>query len=76
MLSRFPIDVLDAPPGLEPRWPTFGIKLGAAPAPITEVHDTASMSRAMLNAMTGFCDRRHVEDAAIAAGPSSWIPAR
>jgi NTE family protein len=67
MLSRFPIDVFDAPPGLEPRWPTFGIKLGAAPAPIAEVHDTASMSRAMLNAMTGFCDRRHVDDVAIAA---------
>ena len=67
MLSRFPIDVFDAPPGLEPRWPTFGIKLGAAPGLITAVHGTASMSRAMLNAMIGFCDRRHVEDAAVAA---------
>jgi NTE family protein len=67
MLSRFPIDVFDVPPGLEPRWPTFGVKLGAAPGPITEVNNTASMSRAMLNAMTGFCDRRHVDDAAIAA---------
>ncbi len=67
MLSRFPIDVFDAPSGLEPRWPTFGIKLGAAPGPITEVHGTASMSRAMLNAMSGFGDRRHVDDAAVAA---------
>jgi len=67
MLSRFPIDVFDAPPGLEPRWPTSGIKLGVAPGPITEVHNTASMSRAMLNAMTGFCDRRHVDDVAARA---------
>lgn len=67
MLSRFPIDVFDASPGLEPRWPTFGIKLGAAPGPISEVQGTASMSRAMLNAMTGSCDRRHVDDAAVAA---------
>jgi NTE family protein len=67
MLSRFPIDVFDAPPGLEPRWPTFGVKLDAAPGSITEVKGTASMPRAMLIAMTGFCDRRHVDDAAIAA---------
>ena len=40
VLSRFPI----VPPGLEPRWPTFGIKLGAAPGPVSEVHDTKTMS--------------------------------
>ena len=67
MLPRFPIDVFDAPPGLEPRWPTFGIKLGAAPGPVSEVSDTVSMSRAMLNTMTVFYDRMHVEDAAAAA---------
>ncbi len=67
VLSRFPIGVFDAPPGLEPRWPTFGIKLGAAPGPVSEVHDTKTMSWAMLNTMTGFYDRTRIDDAAAAA---------
>jgi hypothetical protein len=67
VLSRFPIAVFDVPPGLEPRWPTFGIKLGAAPGPVSEVHDTKTMSWAMLNTMTGFYDRMHIDDAAVAA---------
>ena len=67
MLSRLPIDVFDAMPGLEPRWPTFGIKLGTAPGPVSEVHDTISMSRAIFNTMTGVCDRRHIDDPAVAA---------
>ena len=67
MLSRFPVDVFDAPPGLEPRWPTFGIKAGAAAATTREVHDTVSMSRAMLKTMTGFYDRMHIYDAAVTA---------
>jgi hypothetical protein len=67
MLSRCPVDAFDAP-GVEARWPTFGIKLGVAPGPATEVHNKASMLRAMLNAMTGFYDRRHADDAAAAAG--------
>jgi len=66
MLSRFPIDVFDAPPGLEPRWPTFGIKLSAAPGTVSEVHDTVSMSWAMLNTMTGFYDQAHIGEAAAA----------
>jgi NTE family protein len=52
---------------LEPRWPTFGIKLGAAPGTIRDVHDTVSMSKAMLKTMTGFHDRMHIDDAAITA---------
>jgi NTE family protein len=44
MLSRLPVDAFDAAPGLEPRWPTFGIKLSAAPGTASEVHDTVSMS--------------------------------
>jgi NTE family protein len=67
VLSRFPLGVFDAPPGLEPRWPTFGIRLGAAPGPVSEVHDTKSMWWAMLNTMTGFYDRMHIDDAAAAA---------
>jgi NTE family protein len=67
MLSRFPIDVFDVPPGLEPRWPTFGIKLSAAPGTASEVHDTVSMSWAMLNIMTGFYDRARIDEAAATA---------
>jgi NTE family protein len=67
MLSRCPIGVFDAPPGLPPRWPTIGIKLGASPGPASEVHDTKTMSWAMLNTMTGFYDRMRIDDQAAAA---------
>jgi NTE family protein len=67
VLSRFPIGMFDVPPGLEPRWPTFGIRLGSAPGPVSEVRDVKSMSSAMLNTMTGFYDRVHIDDAAAAA---------
>jgi len=67
MLSRCPIGVFDAPPGLVPRWPTIGIRLGASPGPGSEVHDVKTMSLAMLNTMTGFYDRMHTDDAAAAA---------
>ena len=59
--------MFDAPLGLEPRWPTFGIKLSAAPGTVSEVHDTVSMSWAMLNTMTGFYDRVQIGEAAAAA---------
>ncbi|HEY5183712.1 MAG TPA: patatin-like phospholipase family protein [Actinomycetes bacterium] len=72
MLSNFPIDLFDAPPGVEPRWPTFGIKLSSRPdavqeAVANEVHGVASMSLALLNTMTGFYDRMHVDDPAVLA---------
>jgi len=56
---------------VEPRWPTFGIKLsahpGAALGTVNDVHDTVSMSLAMLNTMTGFYDRMHIDDPAVTA---------
>lgn len=66
MLSNFPIEVFDAPAGQEPRWPTFGIKLSAhrdaaQETIVNDVHDTLGMSLAMLNTMTGFYDRMHVD---------------
>ena len=67
VLSRFSTDVFDAPSALEPRWPTFGIKLGTAPRPVSEVRNTVTMSRAMVKTMTGFYDRSHIDDAAAAA---------
>ena len=67
VLSRVSTGVFDAPPPLEPRWPTFGIKLGMAPRPVSAVHNTVSMSRAIVKTMTGFYDRSHIDDAAAAA---------
>ena len=71
MLSNFPIDVFDAPPTLEPRWPTFGVKLSARPdavqGTVNHVHGVVSMSLAMLNTMTGFYDRMHVDDPSVTA---------
>jgi NTE family protein len=67
MLSNFPIDAFDAPAGTEPRWPTFGIKLSMRPdalegAPKHAVKGVVSLSLAMLNTMTGFYDRMHIDD--------------
>ncbi len=70
MLSNFPISLFDAPPGVEPRWPTFGIKLSSRPdaaqqAVANEVRGVASLSLALLNTMTGFYDRMHVDDPSV-----------
>jgi NTE family protein len=72
MLSNFPIGLFDAPQGVEPRWPTFGIKLSTKPTAVQEavanyVHGAASMSLAMLNTLIGFYDRIHVEDPSVVA---------
>lgn len=72
MLSNFPISLFDTPPDVPPRWPTFGIKLSVKPsaagdAVANRVHDTASMSLAMLDTMTGFYDRMHIGDPAVLA---------
>ncbi len=72
LLSNFPVSLFDAPPGLQPRWPTFGIKLSTKPSAVQQavanrIHGTASMSLAMLNTMTGFYDRMHVEDPSVTA---------
>jgi NTE family protein len=70
MLSNFPIDLFDSPPGVHPRWPTFGIKLSSKPdaaqqAVALDVHGVASMSLALLHTMTGFYDRMHIDDPAV-----------
>ena len=72
MLSNFPISLFDAPPGVAPRWPTFGIKLSTKPSAVQQalancIHGIASMSLAMLNTLTGFYDRMHVEDPSVVA---------
>lgn len=69
LLSNFPIGLFDVP---EPRWPTFGIKLSTKAAAVQKaaanrVHGTASMSLAILDTLTGFYDRMHVEDPSVVA---------
>lgn len=72
MLSNFPVSLFDAPPGVDPRWPTFGIKLSTKPSAVQQafinrIEGTASMSLAMLDTLTGFYDRMHVEDPSVVA---------
>lgn len=73
MLSNFPIDCFDAPEGVVPRWPTFGIKLSARPpptpgaAPPERAGNVFSLARSMLSTMTGFYDRMHLDDPAVLA---------
>ncbi len=70
MLSNFPIGLFDAPPGVTPRWPTFGIKLSSRPDAVARsiantIQGTVSMSLAMLNTLTGFYDRMHIDDPSV-----------
>jgi NTE family protein len=71
MLSNFPIEVFDRTDGRQPRWPTFGIKLAAhadaAQHVINNVHDTISMTKAMVATMTGFYDRMHIDSPSVQA---------
>jgi NTE family protein len=62
MLSNFPVDVFDRTDGVEPRWPTFGIKLSARPgdAELNDVRGVISLTKAMLTTMTGLYDRMHI----------------
>ena len=68
MLSNFPVDAFDRKDGKRPRWPTFGIKLSAAPetdmAP-HEVTGTIDFAKSLIATMTGFFDRVHIEDQAV-----------
>lgn len=70
MLSNFPISVFDAPPGVMPRWPTFGIMLGSRPearqGTSHPVKGPLSLGLALLRTMMGFYDQMHIaEDGAI-----------
>jgi NTE family protein len=70
LLSNFPISLFDAPAGVEPRWPTFGIKLSTKPSAVQQalanrIQGIKSMSLAMLNTLTGFYDRMHIEDPSV-----------
>jgi NTE family protein len=66
MLSNFPIDVFDRTDGTAPRWPTFGIKLSARPSASqgleNHIKGTLSLTEAMIDTMTSFYDRMHIDD--------------
>ena len=65
MLSNYPIAAFDAKEGLEPRWPTFGVKLSSHPEDLQgiaqRIRGPVSMSRAMIRTWTGFFDQMHVD---------------
>ncbi|MFC0674636.1 patatin-like phospholipase family protein [Brachybacterium hainanense] len=65
LLSNYPIDVFDAPPGDLPRWPTFGIKLSGRPETdfgiVTRITGPLSYAKAVADTVTGFYDRMHIE---------------
>jgi NTE family protein len=71
MLSNFPIDVFDRTDGKPPRWPTFGIKLSARPdaaqGVVNDVHGAITMTKAMLETMTSFYDRMHIDEPGVIA---------
>lgn len=66
MLSNFPVSVFDREDGEPPRWPTFGIKLSARPengfGTVNRISGPISFGKAVLNTLTGFYDRMHIED--------------
>ncbi len=71
MLSNFPVGLFDAPPGVAPRWPTFGIKLSSRPPKggVTgrRVSGAVGLTAALISTMSGFYDRMHVDDQDVCA---------
>jgi len=65
LLSNFPVSVFDAPADRPPRWPTFGIKLSARPEAdfgvTNRITGPLSFGKAVLDTVTGFHDRMHVD---------------
>lgn len=70
LLSNFPVGVFDRADGAPPRWPTFGIKLGARPDArrIPESPRGAlGLSLAILRTMTDFYDGMYIDRPDVAA---------
>lgn len=71
LLSNFPVNVFDTPKGIEPKWPTFGIKLSAKekstlanPRMIT---GPLSLASAMYATAVNGHDQRHLDNPATLA---------
>jgi NTE family protein len=71
MLSNFPVGVFDRRDGALPRWPTLGIKLSGRPDALhgvrNDITGPLTMTRAMIDTMSGFYDRIHLDDPAVQA---------
>jgi NTE family protein len=71
LLSNFPVDVFDRRDAAPPRWPTFGIKLSSRPDAMLGVRNRItgplSMTRALIDTLSGFHDRLHLDDPAVVA---------
>jgi NTE family protein len=66
LLMNFPIDAFDRTDGIQPRWPTIGIKLSAEPgaqAPDVPAGTTVQEGLRCLQTMMGEWDRYYVEQA-------------
>jgi NTE family protein len=68
VLSNFPVTVFDRRDGRQPRWPTFGVKLSARPAEVSELADVLrvrgvlSLSKALIDTMVEAHDRANLDD--------------
>jgi NTE family protein len=68
MLSNFPVDVFDRTDDVEPRWPTFGIKLSARPAANqtpTKIDGPIELLKAMVSTMTNFHDGMYIDEPSV-----------
>lgn len=65
MLSNFPVWLFDAPAGEVPGWPTIGFLLAECQpegGPYRDIRSLVSMTKAMVRTMSGFYDRKALED--------------
>jgi NTE family protein len=70
MLSNFPVAVFDRHDGVEPRWPTFGIKLSARPDANqrpTPTNGPIELLKAMVATMTNFHDGMYIDEPSVCA---------
>jgi NTE family protein len=65
MLSNFPVWLFDSPAGVTPSWPTIGFLLAEPQAeggPYQKIGGLASMTKAMVQTMSSFYDRKAMEE--------------
>ena len=68
MLSNFPVDVFDRNDGVEPRWPTFGIKLSGRPDANqrpTKIGGPIGLLKGMVGTMTNFHDQMYLDQPSV-----------
>ena len=65
LLSNFPVALFDLPPGLRPRWPTFGVRLSPSPAmppPVRRVDDPVTLAFALVDTFLSAGDAPYADD--------------